>query len=222
MKPTLPGRRRRLRSLPGIRRLALAALVVLPGCAAISALSDAATPLDAYVLTPASGGPTLAATRASHISVEPPTASGAIDTDRILVKPSALQVQYLPGARWVDPAPALVQSLLVASIQDSGAFRLVGRPSTGPLPDYTLLTELRAFQAEATTAEGPPYRVRVALMLSLLRESDRQVIAGTTLSAERIAESADPLAIVPAFDAATDEVLRQSVTWLLARFGLAS
>jgi cholesterol transport system auxiliary component len=202
--------------------LAFASLLVLPGCAAISALTDAATPLDAYTLTPASGGSALGSARATHIVVEAPTASGAIDTDRILLKPSALQVQYLSGARWVDPAPALVQSLLIASIQDSGAFRLVGRPTSGPLPDYTLLTELRAFQAEATTAEGPPYRVRVGLMLSLVRESDRSVIAGTTLLAERLVDSPDALALVPAFDAATDDVLRQSVSWLLARFGLAS
>ena len=71
------------------------------GCAAVSSLSGASQPLDAYALTP------LARPRWSrgsrHVVVETPSASGAIATDRILIKPDRLQAAYLPGARWVTP-----------------------------------------------------------------------------------------------------------------------
>jgi cholesterol transport system auxiliary component len=199
--------------------VALALVALAPSCAAVSALSSASAPLDAYALTPA-GGVAASGTTARILDVEIPTAGGGIDTDRILIKPDAFQAQYLPGVRWVDAAPALMQGLIVASLQDSGAFRRVGRPSNGPLPDYTLLTDLRAFQAEATTAEGPPYRVRVGLVVSIVREEDRQIVATRSFEAEATAATADPPVIVPAFDAATDEALRQTVAWVLATFGL--
>ena len=204
---------------PARTLLSLAALPLLAGCGAISALSSAARPLDAYSLTPASGLEAPAST-SRLLAVELPTAAGGIDTDRILVKPSPLQAQYLPGVRWIDPAPALVQSLLLASLQDTGAFRHVGRPSTGPFPDYTLLTEIRDFQAEATTADGPPYRTRVGLVVSIARQEDDQIVASRAFEAEAIAETADPPIIVPAFDAATDELLRQVVNWVLDTFGV--
>jgi cholesterol transport system auxiliary component len=209
--------------MPPIRTmlLALAAIAAAPGCAAVSAITAATTPLDAYALTPASS---VAAATASgrQIAVELPTAGGGIDTDRILIKPSPLQARYLPGVRWIDPAPALVQSLLVASLQDTGAFSHVGRPQAGPLPDYTLLTDIRAFQAEATTAEGPPYRTRVALVLSLVREEDNGIVSTRIFTGERIAETAEPALLVPAFDAATDDVLREAVAWLIGSFGLGA
>jgi cholesterol transport system auxiliary component len=201
--------------------LLLAGLLLAPGCAAIGALTQAATPLDAYSLTPAAATRGTAST-ARQITVELPTASGAIDTDRILFKPNRLRTQYLPGVRWIDPAPSLVQSLLVASLQDTGAFRHVGRPQAGPFPDYTVLTEIRAFEAAATTAEGPPYQIRVGLVLSLVREEDNQIIASSAFSAERSTDALEPEILVPAFDAATDQVLRDAVAWLLARFGITA
>lgn len=197
-----------------VRAAALALLVGgTSGCAAVSALSGAATPLDAYALTPLAGAS--GATRGGrHIVVEAPTSSGAIATDRILVKPSPLQAAYLPGARWVDPAPTMVQTLLVQSLQASGAFRLVGRTPIGLFPDNTLLTEIRAFQAEPVATDGEAYRVRIALTLTLIRESDGAILASRNVERIAAAPSAQPLAIAAAFDAAMGEVLREAVAWM--------
>jgi cholesterol transport system auxiliary component len=197
--------------------LALAALG-LPGCGAISALSSASAPLDAYALTPLPGdGGGSGGSR--HIVVELPTASGAIATDRILVKPNRLQAAYLPAARWVEPTPVLVQTLLVQSLQSSGAFRLVGRTSLGLLPDTTLLTEIRAFQAEPGPPEGPSYTVRIALTLTLVRESDGAVVATRAFDARAPVASVEPLAIAAAFDAAAATVLGDAVAWVAGGAG---
>jgi cholesterol transport system auxiliary component len=199
-----------------LRAAALLALLALPGCAALSSLSGAATPLDAYALTPlpgAGGG------GVRHIVVEVPTASGAIATDRILVTPTRLQAAYLPGARWVEPAPVLVQTLLVQSLQASGAFRLVGRDTLGLFPDNTLLTELVAFQAEAGPPEGPLYVVRVAATLTVVREADATVIATRAFEARAGAASVDPLTIAAAFDAAAGQLLRAAVPWIAQATG---
>ncbi len=200
--------------------LALPALMALSGCAAVGTLRGAAEPLDAYTLMPASLARPMAST-SRHIVVEPPAASGVFDTDRILVMPSPLQVQYLAGARWVDPVPDIMQSLLTESLGNTGAFRFVGRTTIGPLPDYTLLTEILDFQAETTGNEAAPIVVRVRLSLALMRESDGRIIASRRVSAVEAAAGADAPQMVTAFNAATGKVLEQAVTWVLATFGLA-
>lgn len=195
------------------RAAALAgALCALAGCAAVSALSGASTPLDAFALTPLAGPG--GGSGARFIVVETPTTSGAIATDRILVKPNRLQAAYLPAARWVDPAPVMIQNLLVQSMQASGAFRLVGRQAAGLFPDYTILTEIGAFQVEPGPPEGPLYRVRVALTLTVVREADATLVATRSFEGAGGAPSGAPLDIAVAFDAATGAVLREAVAWV--------
>lgn len=200
------------------RALMLAtALAGLSGCAAVSALSSASQPLAAYTLSPV--GFTAAGAGSRHVVVETPSASGAIATDRILVKPSPLQAAYLPGARWIDAAPVMIQTLMVQSLQSSGAFRLVNRGAGGLLPDYTVLTEIRAFQAEPGPVGGPAYTVRVALTLTLVREIDGRAVASRNVEGRAGAASDTPLVIAEAFDAATTAALRDAVGWIAGSLG---
>ncbi len=194
------------------RAFALIAALALPGCAAVSSLSGAARPLDAYALTPLGGSGDARGSR--HVVVEVPTTSGAIATNRILVKPNPLQAAYLPGAAWTDAAPEMIQTLLVQSMQASGAFRLVGRSSAGLFPDNTVLTEIRAFQAEPGPPEGPAYVVRIVLTMTMLREADGALVASRSFAASAGAPSAAPLALAAAFDAAMGTVLREAVPWI--------
>jgi cholesterol transport system auxiliary component len=195
------------------------AVPALSGCAAIGALRTAASPLETYTLTaasaPAPGGAT-----GRHIIVETPAASGAIDTDRILVKPSPLQVQYLAGARWIDPAPELLQALMVESLQNTGAFRFVTRTTAGPFPDYTLLSEIIDFQAEATTDPEFPLLARVTMSVAVVRDEDNAIIASRRFSAVRPAAAADAPFVVGAFNEAADDVLNQMTGWVLSLFGM--
>ena len=77
----------------------------------------------------------------------------------------------------------MVQTLLVQSMQASGAFRLVGRTSLGLFPDNTVLTEIRAFQAEPGPPEGPAYIVRIVLTMTVLREADGALVATRSFEA---------------------------------------
>lgn len=197
----------------------LAGLALLPGCSAVSALSGASAPLDAYTLTPVVPAGTL--TRVErHLIVELPTASGAIDTDRILFKPNRLQAQYLPDGRWVNPAPDLVQTMLVQSLQNTGALRLVGRQALGLQPDYTLMTELIALQAEPGPPGGAPFTARVAVSVTIVRESDRRIVGTRRIEQVAGAASNDTLALVSAMDTAMAAALREAVGWTLAQMGV--
>jgi cholesterol transport system auxiliary component len=112
-----------------IRFFLLAMLLpFLAACGALNAISDASTPMNAYTLSPLEAGDTGPAIP-RHLIVEVPTSAGALANDRIQIKPVAFQAQYLPDGRWTEPAPALVQSLLVASFQNSAGFRLFRRRS---------------------------------------------------------------------------------------------
>jgi cholesterol transport system auxiliary component len=190
-------------------RISLLFVLLLSAC---SALSHASAPLDAYTLQPlpAVQGPS----GSRHLVVELPTSSGALATDRILIKPTPLQAQYLPKGRWVDPVPLLVQTLLVASLQNAGGFRLVGRDGAGLTPDFVALVEINDFQAEAPAKGTRQTPVHVALTVTLLDEADRRLIGSRRFDATAVAASADTLTVVAAFDAATRQLLAEAVTWV--------
>lgn len=198
------------------RSLALVLLLTgLSGCAALTSVNDASVELDAYTLAPLAVVETPA--RSVHLVVQLPTSAGALATDRILIKPSALQAQYLPDGRWTDPAPVLVQTLLLASLQNAGGFQLVDRDGGGLMPDYTLMTELQDFQAEPGGSDGPvpdgPVTVRMRVAMTLIRESDLSIAASRQFSATAIAASDSTPALIMAFDKALREVLNDVVNW---------
>jgi cholesterol transport system auxiliary component len=191
--------------------LLMVALVSLSGCGAVSSLSRASGELDAYTLSPSRGSGTPAG-GSGHLIVELPSAAGALATDRILIKPLSYQAQYLPDGRWSEPAPNLVQTLLVASFQNLGGFRLVGRTANGLMPDYTLMTELLDFQAEPGAAPSE-YIVRVTMMMTLIRESDRRIADVRRFSATGTVGSDDTAALVAAFDRVLQGLLPEIVAW---------
>lgn len=181
--------------------------LVLSAC---SAVSQASAPLDAYTLQPLPVAERQSGSR--HLVVELPTASGALATDRILIKPNPLQAEYLPKGRWVDPVPELIQTLLVASLQNTGGFRLVGRDGAGMTPDFVALVEVNDFQAEAPAKTGT--LVRVGMTLSLLSAENNRLIATRRFDATQMAAGSDTLPLVSAFDAATRQVLADAVAWV--------
>ncbi|SFA98928.1 cholesterol transport system auxiliary component [Poseidonocella pacifica] len=201
-----------------LRPLMMCFLLALPGCSAIGALSDAAEPLDAYELR--GEGARFAATGSlrSDLTVELPTVSGALDTDRILVRPSPLEASYLPDARWTDPAPEMVQTVILRRMEASGGFRFVGRRPLGTVGDYALLTELTDLQADVS-ADGRTV-TRVALTATLIRENDAAVLARRSFAGAAETSGTTPQAIVPALDAAMSQMLTELGPWVLRTAGI--
>lgn len=197
---------------------ALMLLAFLSGCGALGAVSDATARMDAYTLTPATYD-AVPAGGSRHLVVELPTSAGALATDRILIKPIPFQAQYLPDGRWSEPAPVLVQTLLVASFQNAGGFRLVGRDGAGLMPDYTLMTELQAFQAEPDAATAGALTVQIKVMMTLIREEDRRIVATRAFTASAEVVTDETLAVISGFDSALQSVLQQAVGWTVAQAG---
>ncbi len=198
------------------RGLMLALVLALPpGCGAISSLNSAASTLATYELQPATTVPGGGGT-ARTLAVEVPRTSAAIGTERILVKPNPLSVTYLPDGRWVEPAPAHVQWLLIRSIAETGRTGGVGGGGSGALPDYDLLSSLDAFEAVITPAGPSPVRVDVALTLTLVRGIDGRALGTRQFQASVGAASTEAGVVVSAFNAAMSQVLREASGWTIA------
>lgn len=188
--------------------LVLAGLLGLGGCSIL-----ASDPPLLYDLSPKNTFDGEAPVVDWQLVVEEPTTPNAINTDRIAIRPAQLEVQYFPGVKWTDRAPALVQTLLVESFENSGKIIGVGRRSIGLSGDYILTSELREFEAASDGAGGT--NVVVRLVLKLVRQSSGGIIASTTVAATAPAASDDVADVVTAFDAVLGKVLKQSVGWVL-------
>ncbi|MDU8913373.1 ABC-type transport auxiliary lipoprotein family protein [Aestuariicoccus sp. MJ-SS9] len=196
------------------RRLAAAAaLLALSGCAAISALGDASRPLDVYELRPPEAIAPVRRAVPRDVIVELPTTSGALSTDRIMIRPDPLQAQYLPDVRWSEPTPVMVQTLMLRTIEATQAVRYVGRRPLGPGGDYAIVTEVVDFQAELG-ADGDSAEVRLRIIVRLVREADARIVASRTFVAEALSPSTETRSVIEAFDVASERLLADFAEWI--------
>ncbi len=196
------------------RTALLTGILALSGCSALSSLNAAAQPLDTYDLTPASGsrqgrqgGRTLLVAR--------PEAPAAISSDRILVKPNAIAITYLPDARWSDELPLVVQTLLIRSISGTGRVGYVGRSEGGPVPDTALLVRIDAFQVDVLADER--FQATVDIALTALDDRDQQVIGSRSFAQTAIAADTTPAAVVLAFQTVLNALLPEMADWAAQR-----
>ena len=199
--------------------LLLLGLMALPGCAAVSALGRASEVLDAYELRAPETLPVARRAQGIDFVVELPTAAGAIATDRILVRPTRTQVQYLPDAQWTAPAPEMLQSAMIETFLRAGAFRHVGSRPLGIAGDVALVTTLLDFGA-VVAGEGAV--IEVTLVARLVREEDAAITASRSIT-QRVAVpgTATPV-LIAGFEAATDAALAELAAWVLSARGVAT
>ncbi|MBJ3763679.1 membrane integrity-associated transporter subunit PqiC [Maribius pontilimi] len=196
------------------RAALLGGVCALGGCSALASLDAASQPLDTYDLSPRAGA--TAGRRTSRtLVVAQPDAPAAIASDRIMVKPDAVSVTYLPDARWTDELPLVIQSLLIRSISGTGRVGYVGPAQGGPVPDTALLVRVDAFQVDIGPDGGATARIDMAL--TLLRDRDQRVIATRSFAQAGSAASDAPAAIVAAFQALLDTLLPAMADWAVQR-----
>ncbi len=202
------------------RRHAIVALLMLGlgGCSAISSLNDAATPLEAYDLRAPAELPAVQGSLRRDLVIELPTSGGALDTDRIMIRPGPFQAQYLPAVRWSDPAPVMMQGLMLRAFEDTNALRYVGRRPLGGSGDFALVSELTDFQAELAP-DGVGLTTRVRMTVRLVRESDATVLGSRTVQASAPAASNETLDIVQSMQLATTAALQDLLRWAFPLMG---
>jgi cholesterol transport system auxiliary component len=192
------------------RTLLLGTMCGLSGCGTLSSLSAASEPLDTYDLRPVPGS-TRGGRKSRTLLVAKPQASAALATDRIMIKPDAAAITYLPDARWSDETPAMLQALLIRSISETGRVAYVGRADAGPVPDKALLVRLDAFEVIALT--GGMIEVRVEIDLTMVNDRDQKVVASQRFAKTEAIATDQTRDIVPAFQTVLDALLPQMSDW---------
>jgi cholesterol transport system auxiliary component len=191
----------------------LGGAVALGGCSAVSALNSAGTALDTYDLTPRSGSTTGRQTQRTLL-VALPDATAAISTDRILVRPNAVAITYLPDGRWTAELPRVVQSLLVRSISATGRIGYVGPSEGGPVPDSALLTRIDRFGV--TIGADGIVVAEVDMTLTVLDDRDQRVLATRRFDESVPVADDGAAAIVVGFQTIMDSLLPAMADWVLA------
>lgn len=147
------------------------------------------------------------------LSVARPRAATSLDTERIAVVQPDSRFDHFAGVRWSEPAPQMLQALIVRALQSDGRYEVVvAAPSRVPA-DLLLDVELRRFEAVyAPGAESPT--VRVEFQATLVDSRRAQRVSSIVASAEAGAESNRRGAVLEAFERATGESVRTLAAWL--------
>ncbi len=197
------------------RFLALGAVagfgLLVGGCASIGLSGEAP---DLYTLTPKSTFGAETPYVDWQLVIEEPLASGGLDSSRIALKPEPTEFRHFAGARWIERAPVMVQTLIIESFESSERIVGVGRQSIGLRSDYNLKLELREFQAEYFDKTAPP-AVRVRINAKLVRQPRQQIIASKSFEFRRSASEDSIRAIVRAFDSSLGRAMKNLVEWTL-------
>ena len=195
-----------------LRRILLLLVVpvsLLTGCSSL--LSVQRTPFTIY-------SPRYAATPGAgprvdwQLMVETPLASDTLDTARMLVMPTAGVLEVFPAARWRDPAPALLRSIVVQGFESSGRILGVGSATSGLHADLALAIDLRDFQLETS---GGTAHAAVRFQARLLDYTSNRVLAARAFAQEAPATGTDAASAFSAFESALNTVVPQLVDWTL-------
>jgi cholesterol transport system auxiliary component len=205
-----------MKSISYARRPFLTGLMALTvsGCGAQSFLKKIETPPNLYRLTPKSTfGDDLTPVN-WQLVVDIPVAPAGINSQRIALMRTPIQVEYYANANWTDRAPLMLQGLIVESFENSGMITSVGRQSVGLRSDFVLLVEMREFQMEYFESGAAP-NAHVRINCKLVEMPGRFIIANSSFEAVEPATADTMLAIVDAMDVALGKVLKGIVRWTL-------
>jgi len=182
------------------RNILFSALALLLAACAIPAKS-----IKLYRLTPLADNPVETST-SMVVAVERLQAPAALDTPRIALTCYAIDFDYFAGPEWVDNAPAMLQRLIIESLDGSNGMVAIDAHGTTAIPDERLRLDLRTFQAEyGKDREAPTAHVR--LSVKRLDPKTMAILDSRTFDARIPASANTQRAIVEAFNSATTEVL---------------
>jgi cholesterol transport system auxiliary component len=199
------------------RSLAGAAVLALAGCAS---LFVANAPGRLYRLTAVDAYPGGLPQVAAQLLVDLPQAPAGIDTTRIALSRSPLSVDYYADAEWTDRVPALLQTAMLASFENSRAVSAIGPEATGLRADCVLQTEIHHFEAVYDGAGALPV-AWVSVTARLVATPRGKIIAQSAFE-RRVAAAANNVPdVVAAFNSAADGVIRDIVLWTLANPALS-
>lgn len=178
------------------------------GCAALIPKPAPATfDLQAPTSFPSSIGAT-----SVQFAITEPNVVGALDSERIVVRPGASEITYLAKVQWSDRVPKLVQARLIEAFRNTGRVRSVGLPGGAVTNDIGLVTDLQAFQIDADAGAAV-----ISVAVRIVSDQTGRVVASRIFNASEPVSSDNADDMVAAMNAAFERVAVEIVVWTLAR-----
>ncbi len=194
---------------------AVALPILLAGC--VSSLLDT-EPATTFSLRasglPPDPGPSRGTGRVVAVAVERPIASGAVAGDRIVVEVGD-QLQFVSGARWEDDLPTLLTAEIARTLQDANGVDVVDAAQRAGRADFGLVTVIERMQVQLQNDYTGTAVTEIAARL--VKFPDREIIATSTFRGEEAAANDAPETLAQAISAATQQALRELVTWVSAQ-----
>ena len=208
------------------RRRALARLIAasLPalfaGCAGTLLPQPSAAParftLDGAAATATTVTPRAAAVGAPVLVVEVPRAAAGHDSTRMVYLRRPQELESFAFHEWVDTPAQMLAPLMVHSLQDSGAFRVVLQAPSAASGGLRLETELIRLQQDFGTR---PSHVRLTLRAVLMDSATRQAVAWRVFDESVPATGDDPVSGVVAAHLATQRMLAALAAFCVSQSG---
>lgn len=145
-----------------------------------------------------------AANAAPTLIVNPPHAAAGFDSRRIVYVRELHKLEYFAHSEWVDTPARMLAPLIVAALENGGAFRAVVLTPSAASGEFRLDTEIVRLQHEFGTG---PSRVRFTLRAYLVEVKSRRVLASREFDASVPASSDNPYGGVLAANRAIQTVL---------------
>jgi cholesterol transport system auxiliary component len=179
----------------------------------LSACSVLPRPQSVQLLDPRPESPrTMDESAPWSLSVRRPETDPARDSANVFVRTTDGRLQVHPVARWVAPAPDLMQTTLVRYLRDAQALEAVDAAIGG---ERELAIDLRRF--ELAESAGGELELAIAMDVRLLAAGNARVVARRVFRRETPLSEDGAGRIVDAAESALSGLLRELAAWLAAR-----
>ncbi len=148
-----------------------------------------------------------------QLALAHPDAARMVDTLRIAVRPTPGELEVYQDASWAKTPSEQIESTVLRTLEDSGKIAAVARQGSGIAADYTLLTEVRRFEADYAGNAVPAATIEVTA--KLLHASDQDIVASQTFLQVVPASGTSTAAVAQAFGTALGAISHDVAGWTL-------
>ena len=196
-----------------VKSLRLAA--VLTAALSLTACSQwmQADPARVYQLTPAQ---TQTHNRSYNVSlrVQSPVASDQLSSSRISYALDSHALSVYKGVRWSSPVPRLLRDYMVDALRSDGRIRHISRDDDPINADYTLITQLLAFQSEESDG-GEKASAHIRAYMQVVDIRRQRILDGRYFDVKTPAQQPEVSDVVAAFNDAGNQFSQEVTDWVL-------
>ncbi len=144
----------------------------------------------------------------THLAIAEPTATQALDSERVIVRDSTGAISFLGGVQWADRLTKLVQTRMIQTFENGARIGTVGRPGDRVVADWQLNLDIRSFAVDAGSGEAV-----VEITAKLVNDKSGRVGAARLFSARQPVGGVDGPQAARGLDEALGRVMIDIVRW---------